>query len=299
MMKSRLLFAVMSLILFLGASNAVAQIDTFYDEDPGIPDTVRIVCPTFADLSEIPPGDSIRIPIYIWSDYEMSAFGIGITFDNDYVVIQSYDTTGSALKGTQQLFFNQVYNPEVRHAYIGWVPFHPDHYFQPTGADTGAFMFALNMRILDGFTPECVSLDSAWSYPASDFVLGIDTVKSASTTNISIKPQFVGCACVDVTEFDSPTLPESFSLSQNSPNPFNPITNIDFALSRSAHVTIDVYNTLGQRVTTLVNEHLKAGYKRVQWDGTNDYGQPVASGIYFYRMVADDFSESKKMLLLK
>jgi hypothetical protein len=48
-----------------------------------------------------------------------------------------------------------------------------------------------------------------------------------------------------------------------------------------------------------VNEHLKAGYKRVQWDGTNDYGQPVASGIYFYRMAADDFSESKKMLLLK
>ena len=103
----------------------------------------------------------------------------------------------------------------------------------------------------------------------------------------------------DVEEIASPVLPTAFSLSQNYPNPFNPETRIEFTLSSASFVSIDVINILGQGVRSLVSEHLSAGYKAVTWDGRDESGKPVSSGIYFYRMVAGDFAETKKCVLLK
>ena len=93
--------------------------------------------------------------------------------------------------------------------------------------------------------------------------------------------------------------PQEFSLSQNYPNPFNPLTTLRYALSNAAHVTLKIYNMLGQLVATLVDENQVAGYHEVVWDGSNDFGQNVASGIYIYRMTADDFVATERMLLLK
>jgi hypothetical protein len=94
-------------------------------------------------------------------------------------------------------------------------------------------------------------------------------------------------------------LPKEFSLSQNYPNPSNPQTVIQYALPRDCKVQVTIYNILGQKVRTLVNENQKAGYKRVEWDSKNDQGEQVASGIYFYKIKAGEFSESKKMVILK
>jgi hypothetical protein len=94
-------------------------------------------------------------------------------------------------------------------------------------------------------------------------------------------------------------VPTSFSVSQNYPNPFNPATRFRFDLPRASHVQIEVFNILGQRVKTLVDERRKAGSHVVNWDGKDERGLEVSSGIYFYRMTADDFSDIKKMLLLK
>jgi hypothetical protein len=93
--------------------------------------------------------------------------------------------------------------------------------------------------------------------------------------------------------------PSGFSLSQNYPNPFNPVTNFRFSLSASAHVRIEIFNLLGQRVVTLVDEVMKPGVYLADWDGKDEKGTPVSSGIYFYRMRTGDFSEMKKMVLLK
>jgi hypothetical protein len=93
--------------------------------------------------------------------------------------------------------------------------------------------------------------------------------------------------------------PSAFSLSQNYPNPFNPVTNFEFSLSRSAHVKIDIFNVLGQKVKTLVNEQMNPGVYLLDWNGTDDDDNQVSSGVYFYRMQAGDFSEMKKMVLLK
>jgi uncharacterized delta-60 repeat protein len=93
--------------------------------------------------------------------------------------------------------------------------------------------------------------------------------------------------------------PTDFDLSQNYPNPFNPTTKIEFTLAKSGFVTLHVYDVLGRKVKSLISEELSAGYKSVIWDGKNDDGKEVASGVYFYQLKVGDFSEPKKMLLLK
>ncbi len=104
----------------------------------------------------------------------------------------------------------------------------------------------------------------------------------------------------DVVEIASGgAVPETYSLSQNYPNPFNANTRIEFALREPGNVRLDIFNILGQKVATPVNEYLTAGLKRVDWDGTDETGQAVASGMYFYRLSAGNFTEMKKMVLMK
>jgi hypothetical protein len=98
---------------------------------------------------------------------------------------------------------------------------------------------------------------------------------------------------------DTPA-PASFALDANIPNPFNPITTIGYGIpAGGADVNISIYDVAGRRVRTLVDEHRPAGLFSVQWNGENDRGQSVASGVYFYRMRAGEFVETRKMLLLK
>jgi flagellar hook assembly protein FlgD len=79
----------------------------------------------------------------------------------------------------------------------------------------------------------------------------------------------------------------------------SPLCNIDYALPTDCHVTLSIYNILGQKVRVLVDEYQSTGNKSVTWDGRDDRGQEVTSGIYFYRLEAGDFNQSRKMLLLK
>jgi hypothetical protein len=97
----------------------------------------------------------------------------------------------------------------------------------------------------------------------------------------------------------APIMPSVTSISQNQPNPFNPTTRIDYGLSVDGHVKIEVFNLLGEKVRTLVDEFKAAGNYSVSWDGKNESGSDVASGVYFYRFEAGTVSETRKMLLLK
>ena len=93
---------------------------------------------------------------------------------------------------------------------------------------------------------------------------------------------------------DDTNVPSEYRLEQNYPNPFNPGTTIQFSLPRSGYVTLEIYNTLGQVMVTLVDGDLPAGVHKVQWNGSG-----TSSGIYFYRLRAGTFTETKKLLLLK
>jgi len=94
-------------------------------------------------------------------------------------------------------------------------------------------------------------------------------------------------------------LPEDFALDQNYPNPFNPTTDIRYALPEDNRVRLAVYDLLGRKVTTLVNEYKPAGRYTVTWDGTNQYGLQMSTGVYFYRIEAGEYSEVRKMVFLK
>lgn len=93
--------------------------------------------------------------------------------------------------------------------------------------------------------------------------------------------------------------PESFGLFQNYPNPFNPSTSFSFQISKTSHVRIKIYNLLGREVRTLIDERKSAGTYGIGWDGKDDLGNGIGSGVYIYRMQAGNFIESRKMILLK
>ena len=106
-------------------------------------------------------------------------------------------------------------------------------------------------------------------------------------------------APTEVIEISDEVLPTSFGLSQNYPNPFNPTTVIEFTVPRREHVRLEVYNLLGQRVITLVDEAMSPGTFRATWDGTDGDGRRVASGVYLARITADNIVQTRKMILMK
>jgi hypothetical protein len=103
-----------------------------------------------------------------------------------------------------------------------------------------------------------------------------------------------------VTTIVEPVVPETFALHQNVPNPFNPTTVIRYDVPVcGGHVTLRVFDVAGRLVRTLVDSPQSAGEKRVTWNGRNNHGSLVATGVYFYRMTAPGFSKTRKMVLLQ
>ncbi|MCF7792560.1 MAG: PKD domain-containing protein [Candidatus Cloacimonetes bacterium] len=137
--------------------------------------------------------------------------------------------------------------------------------------------------------------DSSTDTEYSDFqytnLSGNATFLSQGTTQSSIEflPTSGGANLVPVTT-------EMF---QNYPNPFNPETTISFGINDAAHVTLEVYNIKGEKVTTLIDGNLEADYYNVVWDGTDSNNKRVSTGVYFYKMKADKFVQTKKMILMK
>ena len=94
-------------------------------------------------------------------------------------------------------------------------------------------------------------------------------------------------------------IPVEYYLSQNYPNPFNPTTTIQYQIPKDCKVSLIIYNMLGQKVRSLVDDNQIAGYYTAKWDSKNDNGVNLSSGIYFYRIHAGKFIKTKKMLLLQ
>lgn len=102
---------------------------------------------------------------------------------------------------------------------------------------------------------------------------------------------------------ETTSIPKEFRISQNYPNPFNPTTKIYYELPVSSEVHLEIYDILGKKVRTLLNNKIKAGYHEVSWDGDNDFNSKVSSGIYIYKFSArnnqKEFSAIKKMIFIK
>jgi M6 family metalloprotease-like protein len=109
-----------------------------------------------------------------------------------------------------------------------------------------------------------------------------------------------GFIVTGATGINSPGIPGKFALYQNYPNPFNPMTTIPFDLKEQSHVTLRIYEVTGRLVKTLIDGQLPADHYEVKWNGVNDAGEAVSSGIYFYKIKAgSNFAAAKKMVILK
>jgi hypothetical protein len=142
---------------------------------------------------------------------------------------------------------------------------------------------------------------SAWNIETSDYD-GDGDIDIAASLQYSDSVAIVTNRVYDDVKNDPGddlSSPGHFAVKQNYPNPFNATTNIEFSLQKSVFVELSIYDILGRKVRTLVSEHLSSGNKSVVWDGKNERGEDVASGIYFYRIEAGEFTDSKKMVLVK
>lgn len=119
---------------------------------------------------------------------------------------------------------------------------------------------------------------------------------------VTTRAIFMDTLLVDVDDIRN-VVPENYSLSNAYPNPFNPVTIIQYSVPEASRVSIVIYNALGEKVVSLVDQEMHAGNYSVRWDGKDGYRNKVASGIYFFRFIAEGdgktYAESKKMILMK
>lgn len=161
----------------------------------------------------------------------------------------------------------------------------------------------------DGYSPDEIAGDKIFS-SSVPLVSQTDQTVSAQllgffgdqiinrTALVSIPSDSMGIP-TEVPGEQPDLLPAGFSLRQNYPNPFNPSTQIEYELPTKSHVTVSVFNLLGQKVRILVNQVESAGSHKIEWDGRDEAGNRTATGMYLYRIEAGDFKQTKKMILLK
>ena len=174
---------------------------------------------------------------------------------------------------------NFAYNPGGMHIHVGdaieWTNL--DGVMHSATSDNGVWdsgLLAQNESYTYTF-----SLEGDYPYHCSLHSFMMDTIVVSNVTGISDLPS---------------ALPDRFEMAQNYPNPFNAETAIEYALPSDSHVRIDIYNLLGQNIETLVDDTRPAGYHQVVWNASD-----VPTGVYFYRIVAGNYMQTRKMLLVK
>ncbi|MGB5107487.1 MAG: T9SS type A sorting domain-containing protein [Candidatus Zixiibacteriota bacterium] len=286
MKKNFLMTLLVAVLVALSAGVSVVRAQC--SEDPLARDSVRIV----QQIVPLIEGDTIFVPLQLWNDENIQGISLGFHWDSEAIRFAGAKISASLL-GSGFLQLVQPADTANNNLLVGTINFSGGVY-QTNG--TWATLYTLKFVVQAEAQTSRIDIDSAFYPPAGFFVLG-------KTAGGDVCPEYVHNPGRDillpVSEYDTPILPQDYALSQNQPNPFNPTTTIDFALPRAAKTKIEIYNILGQKVITLVDEYLAAGNKRVEWNGKDDGGNDVASGVYLYRMTANDYTETKKMMLMK
>ncbi|MFQ5498996.1 MAG: T9SS type A sorting domain-containing protein [Candidatus Zixiibacteriota bacterium] len=288
-MKIKLLVAVVALLLVV-VPKADAQ------SDSGIPDTVALMLSLQPDSA----SNQLNVVVEIWGFTDQLVTGVsgGYFWDNSKMQVDSATSPANIESAFDlgRFYFdaNLIDSSNISQRFL----FGASKLFSSGLAGDasgrrlwGTYYFTLtNWTTLDSITIDTVEWNTG------------SKLKLATSGSTGHVPYFTGKIAIkdalDVVALGD-NLPTTFALDQNYPNPFNPTTQINFDVPARSHVTLDVFNVLGQRVISLVNEDLAASSYTVDWDGRSEGGEAVASGVYFYRMEAGDFVQTKKMMLLK
>ena len=166
------------------------------------------------------------------------------------------------------------------------------------------FLLLISIKVLHGYT-----LNNGQFYSSSDILISNGYKLIGSVTQYGAEvgvlesdnyrlTNFPFLGCIDVDEYPG-LIPTKYVLFQNYPNPFNPNTTIWFGIRKNGNVLLQIYNLKGQLVKTLVSNEMKAGYHFKTWDGKDENGQSVSSGIYLYKFTSGNTSITKRMVLIR
>ena len=162
-------------------------------------------------------------------------------------------------------------------------------------------IFSVNGYVHYTYNPD-IQNSETWPFDSPQYLLmniAIEPSIASSFTETEMELDYVRVYEASILSSQAETVPNDFNVMQNNPNPFNPVTILRYKLPRESFVNITIYNMLGNLVNNLVSQKQIAGYKSVQWNATNNQGQPVSAGVYFYTIQAGEFRQTKKMVLLK
>jgi hypothetical protein len=267
-----------------------------FAQDPGEPDSLII------DSVDVDEGETVGfVPIYFVTDTCVGFVNVPITWSStstDNLVFPSYTLWFDVFQDWDETYDTVLIDEHlIRH--VAWYDIGNEP--NPALCTGGERVHGISLRftILEGAEAQFVSIDTTRDPlppPEGSPCLFGDTLGRYEWTPVVV-PGLLNYAMTGIG--DEEPLPTEFALKSNYPNPFNPLTKIDFELPSPEMVNIKIYNILGQNVVTLVSEYKEAGRYSVIWNSTNNAGQSCPSGIYFYRMTAGDFSETKKMMLLR
>lgn len=159
---------------------------------------------------------------------------------------------------------------------------------------------------ISGFTPTLADLLAIVDKIQTEYddIINIEShtvyyYKISAIDNVGNESGFSNQVTVTTLSVIDNSLPTEYALNQNTPNPFNPITEIEFSIPINTEVNIVIYDLVGKEVITLVKEYKQVGKYTINWDGRNNAGQLVSGGIYFYKLLTRDFTQTNKMILLK
>ena len=146
-----------------------------------------------------------------------------------------------------------------------------------------------------------MALGIGWINDNCEYISGCDWVADSVNYTAAFFNSMDNCieACFLASNDEINQLPHAFNLYNNYPNPFNPVTTLRYDLPEDALVNITIYDIMGRIVKTLINSQQNAGFKSIQWNATNDAGSPLSAGLYLYKIQADNFVQTRKMVLLK
>ncbi len=280
-----------------------------------------------------PPANFLKhFKVVIWTTGE-TWNGITTLTPNDEDALAQYLDAGGNLFLNSQDYFYDVY-PSAGSFTAGQFPYDylrissvaQDAWIDPmsTNGAAGSIADGMSFNLATPFGTTSLFVDNLTSYDGTplfnvDNPSGYAAIQYSGTYNLvfstidfaglvdgtfpNTKVEFMrrvlGFLYAPLALGENGKIPTTFDISQNYPNPFNPTTTIKYQIPKSVDVTLTIYNILGQKVRTLVNKKMEPGYYKVVWDGRNDYGVKVASGIYLYRIKAGDFVQTRKMILMK
>lgn len=287
-------------------TNLIEHATTFKQEslDPFVPQFI----PGFFDIQSRPfvmdsiwlaqvqanPGDEVGVDVSLYNEKNLKAVSLALYYGPQYLTFDSAAFVGT--RGETAMTKSVQFNSGEKKLWALLT------YGDATPLTPGTGVLTRLWFTVDAEAPDTdVEIDTTTYFSIANTYVNL----TSADGSIQITPFFdYGLVQISMTTdvndiTDETNLPTQYRLAQNYPNPFNPTTVIEFSLPSAGDVKLDVFNILGQRVTTLVDQFLPAGVHQVTFNGKTNSGRPLASGVYFYRLTAGDFTESHKMVLVK